>query len=455
MQLSRFCAYISVTAAASLFLIIGFYRYRISNLKFSDWGLNQANDRFQYDYRPHNGSSVATNASHRNATHPETVLVLATLAQTDNSWVATELADLLGDQGNLYTAIYVADDIDATLHTPKNKGHEAMAYLSYLIDYYDSLPEVSIMMHGHSSAWHNNYLLDLSSSKTVRHLNRQKVLREGYMNLRAHWGPGCPEHLHPLTENFDVNKKEEVEMARAWKELFSPVPLPDNLAQPCCSQFAVSRDYVRRRPLSDYVHFRDWLLKSDLSDFLTGRIWEYLWQYVFTGETAHCPHPGVSYCDGFGVCFEDPDEYARFFEKVDELQLYQKELDAWEAWNNSKRDVAELQEPDAPEDQEESTQARRHEQELLQLVQASQLAERSNKRDAPVPGGPDASVEGPEARQAWLRQKIAEAWDDLTARKTAALQTGQDPMKREGALAAARNASVPIDLVKNGPVLWP
>ena len=76
-------------------------------------------------------------------------LVLASTKEEDTSWVSTELADLLAPHGQLSTAIYVVNDKTAPLHPPKNKGHEVMVYLSYIIDFYDELPDVSIFMHAH------------------------------------------------------------------------------------------------------------------------------------------------------------------------------------------------------------------------------------------------------------------------------------------------------------------
>ena len=47
------------------------------------------------------------------------------------------------------TAIYVVDDPYAPLHPPKNKGHEVMVYLTYIIDHYDELADVTMFMHAH------------------------------------------------------------------------------------------------------------------------------------------------------------------------------------------------------------------------------------------------------------------------------------------------------------------
>lgn len=52
-------------------------------------------------------------------------------------------------------AIYAVDQPDSEryLHTPKNKGKESMAYLTYLIDHYDNLTDVQVFVHSHGDGY--------------------------------------------------------------------------------------------------------------------------------------------------------------------------------------------------------------------------------------------------------------------------------------------------------------
>lgn len=84
-------------------------------------------------------------------------LVVPHLKNEDTSWIEGELGDML-ESGALSTAVYTVDDRSAELHPPKNKGHEVVVYLSYIIDFYDELADVNIFMHWHRYAWHNNDL---------------------------------------------------------------------------------------------------------------------------------------------------------------------------------------------------------------------------------------------------------------------------------------------------------
>jgi len=245
-------------------------------------------------------------------------IVVPKLKREDTSWLDEELPDIP-------KTIYVVDDEQARLRPPKNKGREAMVYLSYIVDFYDSLPDISIFTHAHRWAWHNNDLLDKDMAMIIRHLNPDRVIREGYMNLRCHWYPGCPGWLKTHAKEKDGEKEEELLVAAAWKELFPTEQMPDVLAQPCCSQFALSRERIRVLPRREYERLRQWLLNTKLRDSMSGRIFEYVWQWIWAGKSALCPSMHECYCDGFSACFDSDEEYKRWFE----LRYYQRE-DDWD-----------------------------------------------------------------------------------------------------------------------------
>lgn len=320
-------------------------------------------------------------------------LVLASTKEEDTSWVEAEFADILAPHGQLSHAIYVVNDKTAPLHPPKNKGHEVMVYLSYIIDFYDELPDVSIFMHAHRFAWHNNELLDTDAVEMVRRLSPERVTRLGYMNLRCHWDPGCPDWLHPGAIDENTAKKEEHILATAWTQLFPLDQIPTVLAQPCCAQFAVSRDRIRATPKQRYVYLRDWIHRTDLSDYLSGRVFEYLWQYIFSSASTHCPSMDACYCDGYGVCFGGYDVFNDYFKLRYEMNEFKEELREW--WRRSDR--------------------------------IEQLKKHTISGKLPE----DAQVDFPEhGRDAWLETKIAEMHAELEKRKAAAIERGKDPRNR-------------------------
>jgi len=249
-----------------------------------------------------------TNETRANGANFTRTLVVASTKDESTSWISDKLHDILAPNGPLNLAIYLADDVTVKLRPPLNKGREANIYLSYIIDFYDALPDFTIFMHSHRTAWHNNDLLDSDAALTVRNLSPARVISNGYANLRCHWNPGCPDWIHPGTTQENDQKYEEVVFASAWANLFPNVTVPQSLSQPCCAQFAVSRERIHSQSKDRYIELRHWLYNTELSDFLAGRIFEYIWHYIFTSETSHCPSPHSCYCELYGVCFESNDE---------------------------------------------------------------------------------------------------------------------------------------------------
>lgn len=241
-------------------------------------------------------------------------LVTPRTSSEDVSWIRENF----GGSDFIKAAIYTVDDVNAELHPPKNKGHEVMVYLTYIIDHFHNLSDINIFMHSHRFAWHNNELLDSDSVQMISRLSAERVQREGFMNMRCSWGPGCPSWMHPGNVEEDINKQEETVLAKSWSELF---PLD---------------------PLARYVFYRDWLSKTSLSDDISGRVWEYVWQFVFTGKPIVCPAEHVCYCDGFGVCFGGAEKYEEFRAMEKERSMLQEEENGHRALSQKWESTPEL-----------------------------------------------------------------------------------------------------------------
>lgn len=265
------------------------------------------------------------------------VVVVARLSSEDVSWLHEELPDVP-------TAVYTVDDPTAPLHPPKNKGREAMVYLSYLIDHYDNLPDEMIFLHYHRWAWHNNDLLDLDAVQAITALSSPYVQRRGYVNLRCHWKPGCPDWMHPLDPTIYANgfKQEELELDATFRELFPSHPVPETLAQPCCAQFALTRSFAQNITRQRYVEIRNWLLDTPLDDMVSGRVLEFLWQYLFTNEAVVCPRTDICYCDGFGICFGGESQLTTWLNLRDKQRKLQRVLKILEEGEDEDGDEQEI-----------------------------------------------------------------------------------------------------------------
>ena len=249
-------------------------------------------------------------------------LVVARMRKEDVSWIKQELPQM-------ETTVYVVDDPSAKHHVPKNKGHEAMAYLTYIIDTYDKLPDVAIFTHSDRITWHNNDLLHSDLVNMIRRLNSNRIIREGFVNLRCHLQPGCSDNLHLNRIDPNPNKPEENIIRDVWDELHPSNPMPATLSAPCCGQFAASREAIQRFPQSQYITWRQWILDTELSDRVSGRIWEYTWHFIFSGKADHCPSMHVCYCDGYGVCFDSEARMEDYFNLKEIKDSFKKEYTAW------------------------------------------------------------------------------------------------------------------------------
>ncbi|KAK8087249.1 hypothetical protein PG994_002223 [Apiospora phragmitis] len=222
---------------------------------------------------------------------PDVEIVAASLNSDDTSWFQRHL------QQEWSKRIYVvdADDDAAPLTVPKNKGREAMVYLTHIVDHYDSLAPTTIFFHAARFAWHNDDP-DYDAVPTLRRLS-----------IRPHPAGGIHPHLDAAEEAEAEGAGPTTTKAiykRAFEGLLPGVPVPDVVAVSCCSQFAVTRETIRRRPREDYVRFRDWLLDTPLTDDLSGRVMEFAWNTYTVPRRRNATAISGGLCGGGMRCTE-------------------------------------------------------------------------------------------------------------------------------------------------------
>jgi hypothetical protein len=231
--------------------------------------------------------------------------IVAAQAHEDTSWAAEDLPE------GWDHAVMVVDDKTAPLHTPMNKGREAGAYLWYILQNYEQLPDTMVFMHshkdGHSEAWHVDNE-DYSNPLSIQRLRIATVQENGFINLRCQTKPGCPVAVQLTRDPPDPDFKTEFAMPEALKAMFGMEQhqMPPVIAAPCCSQFAVSKRQIRARPKTDYERFWKWLAETNLDDAVSGRVFEYLWHIIFGRDPVHCPEPQNCYCENYGTGCQDP-----------------------------------------------------------------------------------------------------------------------------------------------------
>ncbi|KAI5369265.1 hypothetical protein Slin15195_G001410 [Septoria linicola] len=245
---------------------------------------------------------------------PSINLVVATTAKDDMSWTKNLRIP------HLQVIRYVSDSQSAKYHPSKPKGREALMYLTYIHDFYDTLPDISIFIHAEENPWHMDGALLESMTFALSHLDFSQVIESRYFNLRVNWKHGCPAQINTsMTTEIDEKKQEQHLMAEAFRAIFgADVQVPEILAGACCSQFAVSRDAIRQRAKYEYKHYMDWLIETSWSDYISGRVFEHLWPYIFLNRPIECPIEWKSLCSMYGVCFGGQNQ----------LQKYQQVWDA-------------------------------------------------------------------------------------------------------------------------------
>ncbi|KAF2022409.1 hypothetical protein BU24DRAFT_418039 [Aaosphaeria arxii CBS 175.79] len=199
--------------------------------------------------------------------------------------------------------VYVVDSTSAHLTVPKNKGREAMPFLTYIIDRYDTLPKVSIFIHSLRYQWHNEDPM-YDGVPVLKRLRLKHVAERGFVALRCSWTMGCPAEISPLnpSDGKDDRSQNEAAYAGVFRHLFPGEPVPEKVGAHCSSQFAVSAARIQARPRRQYENIRNWLLETNLDDQISGRVIEYMWHIIFGMDAIDCQDAGECFCQTFGLC---------------------------------------------------------------------------------------------------------------------------------------------------------
>lgn len=210
------------------------------------------------------------------------VVVMGALSTDDVAWATIKLHEW-------DAFIYTVDNNTAIpFHTDRNKGKEANAYLTYIIQNYESLHTTVAFVHSHEFGWQKAWHTDADHHSNVASLNSLNVdfvQRNGYANLRCLHSPGCPDEVHPFREPMDESKTTEIAFAAAWREIFDNDAVPEVIGVACCAQFAVSRQQILQRTKEEYFRMHAWLMSTELDDQTSGRVFEYLWHIIFGQES--------------------------------------------------------------------------------------------------------------------------------------------------------------------------
>lgn len=186
-------------------------------------------------------------------------------------------------------------------HRP-DKGRVASAYLRWIIENYNHLPETTVFLPPADTF--DKEKIDLGEA--LSRLQIPFVHSSGYANLH------CPTSKSLTTCNdkvLNVAKASyefrvlEAKIRDIWTKLFDKeVAVPERLASVLGAEFVVSREQVRKRSVDEYLRYWTWLQKTIMDDDSSGLVFEYLWHVVFGKDAVFCPDLAKCECDLYGSC---------------------------------------------------------------------------------------------------------------------------------------------------------
>eukprot|EP00884_Botryococcus_braunii_P008306 jgi/Botrbrau1/17477/Bobra.0054s0064.1 len=236
---------------------------------------------------------------------PNNLIVVARHSE-DTSWLDVYLNEF---PHIIYEEDRFEDSQGAQYLTIANKGNEAMAYLQFIIDFYDQLPQNVLFIHGNRHAWHlQDHVPVIRRLKwgafpfaNLRYSPGERLQwscgrrsRDAWREMSCSW-VGLkirPRGMSPRTQNMiSIRNADEwqdsTELHSVWPQLFQEElgDPPQLLYAPCCAEFMVSKERILLHPRSFYTTLRDWIDEVEIDSYRCGRQFEYMWHYIF-GEPA-------------------------------------------------------------------------------------------------------------------------------------------------------------------------
>jgi hypothetical protein len=151
-----------------------------------------------------------------------------------------------------------------------NKVQEAPAYLKYIIDNYESLPEYTIFVHGHLYSEHQK-------DKNIIDIINNISFDDDIINLnRSDWE-------NSITIGEDKWDKKYSWLSENWQDIFGTyLDLPLKMTFHSSAQFAVNKKCIIQYPIEFWKKLFNWCENTNLDNYVSSRIFEYSWYYIFS-----------------------------------------------------------------------------------------------------------------------------------------------------------------------------
>ena len=162
--------------------------------------------------------------------------------------------------------IYDKETPSNPYNVPINRGNEASAYLKYIVDHYDNLPEYTFFLHDEEYSWHHDGSIE---ERFLEAVNSNEL----YYNINNFY-------LKP------TDLEQNYKFYRWYKKYIQPyIPLrtlPKNWMEghKGCAQFLVHKSLIQHLPKKFYQDLYDWILNfkdGKLSGYYLEWTWHLFW----------------------------------------------------------------------------------------------------------------------------------------------------------------------------------
>lgn len=156
-----------------------------------------------------------------------------------------------------------------------NAGDEALAYVSYVVDRYNTLPPKVSFVHAHINSWHSGNLCDYLRKASVSEKKFE------FFNKKD-----ASVYCNELNKNSTGWAKRSF---HNWYRWFDEAP-PKFIHYKCCAQFAVTRELIRRHSLNTWkkIHTKALAHRDGAHDEEKLRF-ENLWRPILDDSDANTP----------------------------------------------------------------------------------------------------------------------------------------------------------------------
>jgi hypothetical protein len=197
----------------------------------------------------------------KNFTYDNTAIIIARYKEN------TEWVSKLNKFKNVFVYEKEKPDKDP-YNIPKNKGGEASAYIKFIIDNYNNLPNHLVLLHCHEFSWHHEGsivdMLDKYINTEIEYKNINNPNRCDNMGNYQDWVNG--------------------DVGYYYQNLIKPAvgeyTLYDNFTdkQPGCAQFIIYKDRILNHSLNFYKDIYDWILNVNINFYNHGFYLEWTWE---------------------------------------------------------------------------------------------------------------------------------------------------------------------------------